>query len=213
MSVFKNWVAGTIGAVLVSAACLALFALLSRGCSTIRLVDGRNHVKGYAHALNEYHEQFDAFPPVAVYDDASQPLHSWRMFIEPYLVVSDREQSRYDREQSWDSDWNRSVTVPEFGDYQCLAVIGDRTAWKERGSRNRTEFQDGTSNTVMAIGLRNTGVSYAEPVDLLLGKDGKLRLSKDPSGQPVDTRDVLLYSRTVTCVITQKFPTRSSPDC
>lgn len=149
-----------------------------------------NSSKAILMALHSYHDEHGSFPPAVVRDDKGQPIHSWRASIEPYLpVIEERllEPPHYDFSKPWDSAFNNS-THPNRNYSKCpfqfLAVVGRGAAWDAENPRTFNEFTDGSSQSVMLVALRNTGVKWHEPRDLTF--DGQ---SLTLDGHPIDFGD------------------------
>lgn len=47
-----------------------------------------------------------------------------------------------------------------------FAAVGPGAAWTDDHPRKISEFKDGTSDTILLIGIRHSGVRWQEPVDL-----------------------------------------------
>ncbi len=137
---------------------------------TFDLMRIHNDVHWVSLALHRYHDQHGHFPPVVEIDEQGKPKHSWRTLIEPSLETSDTHfrLSSYDFAQPWDGEANRaSIHEHRFGDFpfQLLAVVGPHAAWSPTGPRKFEEFKDGAGNTIMVIGVRDTGIAWNDPRD------------------------------------------------
>lgn len=145
--------------------------------ATVKLMQTHNDFKWVVMALHRYHDKHSRFPPAVEFDEQGVPMHSWRTIIEPYLETSDSHfrLSSYDFKQRWNSEANQnSIHQHRFGDYsfQLLAVVGPHAAWGADGPHEMKDFKDGTSNTVMVIGIRNSGIAWNEPQDAVFdGQD------------------------------------------
>jgi hypothetical protein len=136
-------------------------------------------------------------PPAVVYGEDGTPLLSWRVLILPYI----EQQDLYDRfrlDEPWDSPHNlpllaempplygpfdgSSPRVPHTTVYQVF--VGKGTAFEGReGLSLRTDFPDGTSNTVL-IAEAAEAVPWTKPVDLHYAADQPLpRLGGITTGQ------------------------------
>jgi len=132
-------------------------------------------------ALGNYHAVRDQFPPAYVPDDKGRRMHSWRVWILPYLdekVIYDQ----YDFDEPWNGPGNGQLTREAPWPYRCpmqevredaspgmtsyLAVVGPRTAWSGAKSAKLDDFSDGASNTILLAEVCNSGVNWLEPRDL-----------------------------------------------
>lgn len=178
----KKWLVGVLCASAIATA-IALPVLIYS--TTLRSFQYHNDFKWIAMALHQYHDHYGSFPPVAVRDENHEPLHSWRTLIQPELasIAQTSDQfTDYDFSQSWNSPANvESQRRHRFGrhSYQILAVVGPHAAWDESTVREISDFKDGTSNTILAIALRNTGTQWNEPRDLVFDGDA-LYLANQP---------------------------------
>lgn len=156
--------------------------LISLGLVAITLVMSRrvvdrivlNHTtKDVFFALQNYHDVYGRFSS-AKYTDESGNVHSWRsrVFRDGYPTDA------YSFSDPWDSPNNRRA-ASEHPDarragrlgYSVLAVVGETSAWAPAGTRRRQDFTDGISETILIMVVKNAGVKWFEPRDLLF--DGK----------------------------------------
>ncbi|MDB5340307.1 MAG: hypothetical protein JWN70_5926 [Planctomycetaceae bacterium] len=190
----RNWLAiailGGFGLVGVTLAVNGVAALLKFSA----LSQAVNDAKWIGLALHQYHDQYNSFPPAVVYDDHGVALHSWRALIQPQLtsgIHSERQFPEYDLTKSWNQQATaNSPLLQQFEDqrYRFFAVVGPDAAWPRNGTRNIREITDGTSNTILLIGLRHSNVKWQQPLDLTV--NGKTLLLGD---RPVDlTKDVFV---------------------
>ena len=154
---------------------IGVISLVADGISETRqrliLVQTHQDLKWIGIALHRYHDEHGHFPPAVELDKSGSPMHSWRAIIQPHLAAHVKTSDNfhaYDFRQKWDSDINSdAVHRHRFGDhwYQFLAVVGPHAAWSLEGTRKRSDFKDGTSNTILLIGIRDTGIGWNEPRD------------------------------------------------
>lgn len=64
-----------------------------------------NNMKQIAIALQEYHQDYGAYPPAYITDDDGTPLLSWRVLLLPYLF-QDQIYQEFDLDQPWDTETN-----------------------------------------------------------------------------------------------------------
>lgn len=138
---------------------------------TLMLVQTHQDLRWIGSALHRYHDQHGHFPAVIEPDHDGSPLHSWRVTIQPELAAEAKTSddfNAYDFDQKWDSETNSDAVLRHrLGShrYQFLAVVGPHAAWSREGTRKLSDFQDGTSETILVIGVRDTGVGWNEPRD------------------------------------------------
>lgn len=170
-SPLKNRLVGGVVVLLIVGA----VALLAYGIQVIRLAlkNEQTHqdMRWIGIALQRYHDQHGHFPPVVELDNRGSPMHSWRALIQPHLTAEVQTSDNfkaYDFNQRWDSATNSdAVHRHRFGDhwYQFLAVVGPHAAWSNEVTRKRSDFKDGLSDTILVIGVRDTGIGWNEPRD------------------------------------------------
>lgn len=130
-------------------------------------------MKGIGLALHQYHEEHGSFPPVVVYDKNHVAMHSWRTLIEPQLRRdgdTGTEFPAYDFSKRWDQQVN-ARTRYDAHPYQFLAVVGPKAAWASDRQRKISDIRDGTSNTMLVVAVRNTGIKWHEPRDIAVVGD------------------------------------------
>ncbi len=178
-SIFKKRIVGVIAIVIIAGLVAGIAIAIINVRSFLTSVQAHNNLKWIAVSLHHYHDDFDCFPPATTQYGSKK--HSWRSLLEEYITQSPPV---YDRAQEWDSESNvsdLSLRYDAFA-YQYLALVGPNTVWNPEKPITIRDIKDGTSNTAMLIGVRNTGVRWHQPVDALASSDGALTLD----GQPLD---------------------------
>ncbi len=166
-----NWIGWSILLVAFALMALMLYASVAGLIRFIRLDGLHNNLKWVVLGLHRYHDENGCFPPAVVHDDKGVAIHSWRAIIEPILAESDPKRgpiSNYDFTQPWNSPHNLSVRPRHNFDrapYRFLAIVGDGAAWSPDGVCKLSDFKDGTSDTMLLIAIRDTDISWYEPVD------------------------------------------------
>lgn len=150
-----------------------------------------NNLKQIAVALHNFHDTNKALPPPAVCDADGKPLLSWRVLILPFIEQADLYKE-FKLDESWDSEHNLSLLprmpklyaagrgktkAPHTTFYQV--VVGPGTAFELRlgtrpfGARGPklTEFQDGTSNTLLVVEA-GEAVPWTKPADVKFDPKG-----------------------------------------
>jgi prepilin-type processing-associated H-X9-DG protein len=170
---------------------LAITALVPRD----RYTDGnghrnqcRNNLKWIGMALHAYHQKYGSFPPAYVADANGKPLYSWRVLILPFLDEANlRNAIRSD--EAWDGPNNVKSTRKGVAVFNCpselqsqppsaswpsaltsyVAVVGPHTAWAGATPRKLSDFKD-PSTSILVVEIANSGIRWAEPRDLDVGK-------------------------------------------
>lgn len=150
-------------------------------------------MKSVVLALHEYHDTHGSFPPVTVKNDTGRPIHSWRLLIRDQLYEDHKNPlNGYDFSFSWDAEENRQADRSGYNSqpYRFFAVVGEGTAWPADRTTKFNDFSDGTSQTVLFLGLATPGTQWQEPVDLSLSDEGMVCLR----GQPIDLSTELFFA-------------------
>ncbi|MBC8875479.1 MAG: DUF1559 domain-containing protein [Planctomycetes bacterium] len=149
-----------------------------------------NNIKQIVLALQNYHDDFGAFPPSYLADEERRPKHSWRVLLLPYLDAKD-VYDQYRFEEPWDSPHNISLQdeippafqCPSFvldhrrqatntPHFQCLTnyvVISDPSGIFDASNASQiSDVTDGTSVTVLVAEVRNHAVHWLKPSDVSL---------------------------------------------
>ncbi|MGL4944272.1 MAG: DUF1559 domain-containing protein [Thermoguttaceae bacterium] len=77
-----------------------------------------NNIERVMLALRNYHDLVNALPPLYTVDTSGKPLHSWRVFILPYI----EEATLYGRirlNESWDSEYNKQFHAKMPAIFRC----------------------------------------------------------------------------------------------
>jgi prepilin-type processing-associated H-X9-DG protein len=164
-----------------------------------RRAQSTNNLKQIGLAIHSYHDTYNAFPPAVVNDANGRPLYSGRVLLLPFL----EQNSLFDawaKDQAWDSPQNlplsqtvlktfqdpsngkRSVT----GETDYLFVSGTGTIFDPAvPNMSFANVTDGTSNTIMAIEVKESGINWAEPRDVDFSNPMPLPPSSHPGGNVV----------------------------
>jgi hypothetical protein len=160
-----------------------------------RRMQAGNHLKQLGLAMQNYHDVFGVFPPAVVRDENGQPLYSGRVLLLPFLGQQALYE-QFDTSQAWDSPANLAIAqtrIPVFedpsgrrtvaGQTDFLFVTGAGTALEDRpGGATLTDIQDGTSNTIFMVEVRDSGINWAEPRDLDISQPMPLPRGNHPGG-------------------------------
>ena len=154
-----------------------------------------NHIKQIVLAIHNYHDTYDALPPLYTVDTDGKPLHSWRVLLLPFIEQTALyEMIRLD--EPWNSPHNRqfhSFRVPVYtcpsnpGGGCCYSAIAghgfvpNTKGDLRRGEHNFTRISDGTSNTLAIVEVRDS-FNWMDPTadvdleELLKGINGRGRV-------------------------------------
>ena len=125
-------------------------------------------------AVHNFHDTYHRLPPAVRTDKAGRPLSSWRFQILPFVEAIMMEVHYDDR---WDDPANRWLSSSPFHVYcwssgkglpeslhtNVVAITGPGTAFDgDRVIRPR----DLDSDTILAIGIADSGIHWMEPGDL-----------------------------------------------
>jgi hypothetical protein len=189
-----------------------------------RRVQSMNNMKQLSLAMLNYHDVHGCFPPAVVTDSTGKPLYSGRVLLLPYM----EQQHLYDqwqKDQPWDSPANQQlsrVSIPTFRDPSAppntgaqtdyLFVTGPGTVMEPnpRGMK-MADIADGTSNTLMMVEFKGTGVNWAEPRDFDITAPKPLPPGNHPNGNIVVMYDgsVRFISKTTDPALIHKLATRA----
>ena len=156
-----------------------------------RRVTCLNNIKQISLALLNYHACYGSFPPAYVADADGKPMHSWRVFLLPFIDRNDLfEQYRFD--EPWDGPNNRKLHNVTLNIFRCpsetstntnmtnyVAVVGPGTAWPGTKSTKLADFSDGTGNTLLIVEVADSGIHWMEPRDLHV-----LQMNPNINGKP-----------------------------
>jgi hypothetical protein len=162
-----------------------------------RRMQASNHLKQLSLAMQNYHDEYQCFPPAVVTDAAGKPLYSGRVLLLAFL----EEQSLFDqfnKDEPWNSPANRPLTSQALryftdpsaskaqipGQTDFLFVTGNGTALEPLPygkSRGLSSISDGTSNTLYIVEVKNSGINWAEPRDLDISQPISLPAGNHPN--------------------------------
>ncbi len=138
-----------------------------------------NNLTQIAIAMHAYHDVTGSLPPAAVVDKAGRPLLSWRVLVLPY-VEQEALYRQFKLDEAWDGPNNKKLLdkmprvyalPPQFAtkakanETHYQAFVGKGAAFDLLKGPRLTEFQDGTSNTLM-VATAATPVPWTKPDDI-----------------------------------------------
>jgi prepilin-type processing-associated H-X9-DG protein len=171
---------------LLGAAAIAVFltwissGFMSREYPNSNRSSCQNNLKQLGLALLNYEDKYKCLPPACTLDNDDKPLMSWRVQILPDIEEATLF-SQYRQNEMWDSPTNSLRTRDAIEGFHCpsdfgrarqtnetsyVAIIGPGTAWTPGRPLRLAEMTDGTSNTILLVEMKNSGIAWAEPRDL-----------------------------------------------
>ncbi|MFO0915494.1 MAG: DUF1559 domain-containing protein [Pirellulales bacterium] len=140
-----------------------------------RMSHSADNLRKLGEAVEKYRQQFNVYPPRAIFSSSGEPLLSWRVALLPYLGY----QQLYDQfhlNEPWDSTHNRQLLelIPKV--YQSperwnnatnyLAPVGASTLFNGDHGTHPRRIEDGLDHTVVFIEADDDGaVPWTEPRD------------------------------------------------
>jgi len=161
-----------------------LVSLISRLVPMARDVSMRRNLKQLALGMHNFHDVYGSFPPPASFDESGKPLLSWRVYVLPYLDEGNLF-NEFHLDEPWDSPHNRTLIkrIPDVfasqhfdlnleGKTTLLVPVGEQTPFHGREGVPIREIIDGTSNTIMVVGVpRDDAVIWTKPEDFSVNDD------------------------------------------
>ncbi len=126
-------------------------------------------------------DHYDATGRFLTPDGSPQPggqKVSWRVALLPYTDYSTMHDS-YSFQEPWDSAENSawaesrpniyrcpSVDNASETETNCVALVGPKTAMPRGQPIGFDDITDGAAHTILAVGIRDSGIQWSEPRDL-----------------------------------------------
>ncbi|HZL91001.1 MAG TPA: DUF1559 domain-containing protein, partial [Pirellulaceae bacterium] len=145
-----------------------------------RTVGCRHNLANIGIAMHHYHDDYDSLPPAYIADASGKPMHSWRVLLLPYLA-QDALYRKYRFDEPWDGPNNRTLHSAIVDVYCCpeeharssratdtsyVVVVGPRTAFPGSRCVSLADISDGTTNTLLVVEIKSSGIHWMEPRDL-----------------------------------------------
>jgi hypothetical protein len=150
-----------------------------------------NNLKQIGLAMHNYHDTWKALPPAYTVDEDGNRLHSWRTLILPFVEQQPLyEQIRLD--EPWNSEHNQRIADTVVQGYNCpsnpepgtnthyMAIVGEEALFRGAEPTSFRDIQDGLSNTLMIVEVKESTTPWMEPVDLDVEKM-QIRINSSPS--------------------------------
>jgi len=181
-----SWWTGSVRVAAVVAGLSAVVGLVLEARrsakESVHCVQCANHLRQIGMAVRNYWDARGCHPPACSYDEAGHPMHSWRLFLKPYLDAS-ATLGATNLNEPWDSPSNQKHLAGRQIVYQCPA---DKAAWVPRSTATsyvaivdaRTLAQPGkvrgtsekrtgqSSDAFLVVEMANSGIQWAEPKDI-----------------------------------------------
>ncbi|MDR3232758.1 MAG: DUF1559 domain-containing protein [Planctomycetaceae bacterium] len=129
----------------------------------------QTNLKTIVLAFHNYHDSYNALPPLYTVDAGGKPLHSWRVLILPFLERSALYQ-KIRLNEPWDSDYNKQFHNADVPLYRCpngphragdccySVIAGEGLVPAKKAGEIRGEsfarIADGTSNTLAVVEVK-----------------------------------------------------------
>ena len=162
-----------------------------------RRAQSNNHLKQIGLALHMYHDDHQTFPPAVVTDAAGKPLYSGRVLLLPYLEQANLF-AAFKKDEPWDSPSNLAISQASIkvfmdasstdstpGKTDYLFATGPGTAFDGAKSTPLRGIKDGSSNTILMVEVKNSGINWAEPADLAISQPMQLPAGNHSGGNIV----------------------------
>ncbi|MCA8992264.1 MAG: DUF1559 domain-containing protein [Planctomycetaceae bacterium] len=125
----------------------------------------KRNLKSIGLALYNYADVYGGFPPAYTTDENGKPLHSWRTLLLPFVDQAPLYDT-IDLPKPWDDPINAEALGTVVRIYQCpgaklkgnlttyAALVGEDHFLHPERSREISEMEDGTSDTIAVVEVR-----------------------------------------------------------
>ncbi len=158
---------------------LALMApLLNYLRTEARRMSSGNNLKQIALAMHNYQSSYKQLPRPYWLNAKGERTLSWRVTLMPFLESSPFYDI-YQKDEAWNSPANqesRETIVPVYKgpwnhdqnsrETAYLVITGPGTLFEEGKDLGMDDCVDGTSNTILAVEVKHSGIEWTEPRDL-----------------------------------------------
>jgi hypothetical protein len=144
----------------------------------------KNNLKQIGMAFHSYHDDYGSFPTAYIADKTSQPMHSWRVLLLPYLGEKELYEA-YDFEEPWNGRNNRKLAeriprvfrCPSFEHHRSAeasdahltsycAITGSGTAFAGSTPMSFSDVSDGALNTLLVAEVSAQQRPWMQPRDV-----------------------------------------------
>jgi len=170
----------TIGGGVLGCGCfgyLLLMPAIDAAREAARRVDCQNNMKQISIALLNYQDTHKTFPPAITTDSQGAPMHSWRVYLLPFLQ-QEHLYAHYRFDEPWNGPNNSRLMsqCPEV--FRCSSdhgganscsyrvVMGESTPWGVDRSSRPADITDGMSNTIAFVEVKDSTSNWLEPQEL-----------------------------------------------
>lgn len=144
--------------------------------------DCARNIRELTIAIHEYESANGCFPPPWTTDQSGRRLHSWRVLILPYIGQK-KLYDQIDLTRLWDDPVNQPFHDQMPAIFCCaslkyhskwrttgnttnyVVVVGEHTAWPEKGTVKSHQIPDSTSRTVAIIESESHRIPWMSPRD------------------------------------------------
>ena len=171
-------------------------AMKDAGCNS--------YLKQLGSALHNFHDARKHFPAPYTVDENGRRLHSWRVYMLPYMEKNDLyKKIRLD--EPWNSPYNRQFASQMPQGFRCpanpnqdatdgitdyLMITGPGTVGDGPKGVSIKDISDGSSNTIIVIEVANSGINWMCPRDYDIAAAGwtngpEEKKPSDSKGRPM----------------------------
>ncbi len=173
------------GAVVIGAVIIGMVYLGARKPSGTTIVQSgdligcNQNLLNISMALSSYHEEYGSFPAAVTKDSSGRAMHSWRVFLLPYLGDDAKKlHKQYDFSQPWNSAKNKKLIAKMPDVFRCpasdstprgqthyLAIVGKGCVWGVNRYTKLSDVKDRPQLTLLvAESLKS--VPWTQPADM-----------------------------------------------
>jgi len=129
-------------------------------------------------AMKRYHDQYDSFPPAAGLDKDGKPVHSWRVYLLPFIGREDLHK-KYNFDEPWDSpgnsllhdkmpdlfgsayDYDRGANAPTF-----RLITGKGALLNPGKPGSLSDCKDSADQIILAVEVAGFSDNWLKPGEL-----------------------------------------------
>ena len=173
----------------VAAVLLGLSALVGLVLSSVntaretaRCMACESNLRQIGMAVRCYWDCYGCYPPTCTYDKSGRPMHSWRLFIKPFLDAS-ATFALCNVNEPWDSPSNQKLLAVSQRVYKCptdqtayapgstatsyVAIVGKRATWRHVEAESTDQkLHNQATDAFLVIEMHDSGIQWTEPKDI-----------------------------------------------